>query len=287
MIDLTMDQTFRKGMEPDGNALKKAFVDTELLKESLLPTEAEKQYQNVISYGFADDNTLVIDTLTTEVHNTSVRDRYSYLNGGAEISITYSGNAWSGQSAVSGTTPQYHMTVSNSIINTLNISSTSSSYTTPNNRLQIICDDKVERVGAFGVPNLKPTLLEPLHTQAVHISEFSPEYTKVESLHQLLHHFLLLERFHEEQPICEESNELSIRPEFTAVPEKSLRDLAGFVRNRLVDYLKENWFHITMPCFREKYFSPEPEKTPTFRLNSDEIFVNLNELATTTISLTR
>lgn len=286
MVDLTMDQTFRKGMEPDGNALKKAFVDTELLKESPLPTEAEKQYQNVISYGFDDDNTLVIDTLTTEIHNTSVRDRYSYLNGEVEISTTSSGIAWSVQSTASGTTPQYHMTVSNSI-NTLSISSTTSSYTTPNNRLQIICDDKVERVGAFGVPKLKPTLLEPLHTQAAHISEFSPEYTKAESLHQLLHQFLLLERFHEEQPICEESNELSIRPEFTAVPEKSLRDLAGFVRNRLVDYLKENWFHITMPCFREKYFSPEPEKTPTFRLNSDEIFVNLNELATTTISLTR
>lgn len=287
MVDLTMDQTFRKGMEPDGNALKKAFVDTELLKESPLPTEAEKQYQNVISYGFDDDNTLVIDTLTTEVHNTSVRDRYSYLNGEVEISTTSSGIAWSVQSTASGTTPQYHMPVSNSIINTVSISSTTSSYTIPNNRLQIISDGKVERVGAFGVPNLKPTLLEPLHTQAVHISEFSPEYTKAESLHQLLHQFLFLERFHEEPYICEELTEVSIRPEFTAVPEKSLRDLAGFVRNRLVDYLKENWFHITMPCFREKYFSPEPEKTPTFRLNADEIFVNLNEVATTTISLTR
>ena len=284
MIDLTMDQTFRKGMEPDGNALKKAFVDTELLKESPLPTEAEKQYQNVISYGFADDNTLMIDTLTTEVHNTSVRDRYSYLNSGAEISITYSGNAWSGQSGASGTT-QYHMNVSN-IINTLNISSTSSSYTTPNNRLQIICDDKVERVGAFGVPNLKPTLLEPLHTQAVHISEFSPEYTKVESLHQLLHHFLLLERFHEEQPICEESNELSIRPEFTAVPKQSLRELAGFVRNRLVDYLKENWFHITIPIFRKKYFSPEPEEELTIRLRDGELFLDPNAInITTTIAV--
>lgn len=266
MVDLTMDQTFRKGMEPDGNTLKKAFVDTELLKESPLPTEAEKQYQNVISYGFADDNTLVIDTLAIDVHNTSVRDRYSYLNGGARLS----------------TTSQYHMNVSNSI-NTVSISSTTTSYTIPNNQLQIISDGKVERVGAFGVPNLKPTLLEPLHTHAVHISEFSPEYTKV----KLLHQFHLLERFHEEQSICEELKEESIRPEFTAVPKKSLRDLAGFVRNRLVDYLKENWFHITMPCFREKYFSPEPEETPTFRLHDGEIFTNLNELTTTTISLTR
>lgn len=248
MVDLTMDQTFRKGMEPDGNALKKAFVDTELLKESPLPTEAEKQYQNVISYGFADDNTLVIDTLAIDVHNTSVRN----------------------------------MNVSNSI-NTVTISSTTTSYTIPANRLQIISDGKVERVGAFGVPNLKPTLLEPLHTHAVHISEFSPEYTKVESIRQ----YPLLERFHEEQSMCEELKEESIRPEFTAVPKKSLRDLAGFVRNRLVDYLKENWFHITMPCFREKYFSPEPEETPTFRLRDGEIFTNLNELTTTTISLTR
>lgn len=282
MVDLTMDQTFRKGMEPDGNALKKAFVDTELLKESPLPTEAEKQYQNVISYGFADDNTLVIDTLAIDVHNTSVRDRYSYLNGGARLSTTSSGNAWSGQSVTSGTTPQYHMIVSNSV-NTVTISSTTTSYTIPNNRLQIISDGKVERVGAFGVPNLKPTLLEPLHTHAVHISEFSPEYTKVESLRQ----YHLLESFHDEPSMCEELKEESIRPEFTAVPKKSLRDLAGFVRNRLVDYLKENWFHITMPCFRKKYFSPEPEATPTFRLRDGEIFTNLNELATTTISLTR
>ena len=255
MVDLTMDQTFRKGMEPDGNTLKKAFVDTELLKESPLPTEAEKQYQNVISYGFADDNTLVIDTLAIDVHNTSVRDRYSYL---------------------------YHMSVSNST-NTVSISSTTTSYTIPNNRLQIISDGKVERVGAFGVANLKPTLLEPLHTHAVHISEFSPEYTKVESLRQ----YPLLESFHDEQSMCEALKEESIRPEFTAVPKKSLRDLAGFVRNRLADYLKENWFHITMPCFREKYFSPEPEETPTFRLHDGEIFTNLNELTTTTISLTR
>lgn len=263
MVDLTMNQTFRKGMEPDGNTLKKAFVDTELLKESPLPTEAEKQYQNVISYGFADDNTLVIDTLAIDVHNTSVRDR-------------------SGQIVASGTTTQYHMNVSNSI-NTVSISSTTTSYTIPNNQLQIISDGKVERVGAFGVPNLKPTLLEPLHTHAVHISEFTPEYTKV----KLLHQYPLLERFHEEQSICEALKEESIRPEFTAVPKKSLRDLAGFVRNRLADYLKENWFHITMPCFREKYFSPEPEETPTFRLRDGEIFTNLNELTTTTISLTR
>ena len=269
MIDLTMDQTFRKGMEPDGNTLKESLVDTEILSNDRLHTESEKKYKNMFYYWFADDHTMVIDRLASDLHLTTNEQRFSYLNNGSGSITIHSGN-WGTVDQTVPTTSQFSNT-SISITSTTTsavINSISSTGT-----VNFVDGDSVEEVGAFGISNKEPSLEEKIHTQVVgsFTSDFRPERCKTETFAKEY-----LKRFRKETLGNTEIKDWLLCPEYTKVPKQSLRKLAGFVRNRLVDYLKENWFHITIPIFRKKYFSPEPEEELTIRLRDGELFLDSN-----------
>ena len=275
MIDLTMDQTFQKGMEPDGNTLKESLVDTEILSNDRLHTESEKKYKNMIYYWFADDHTMAIDRLAIDVHLTTNEQRFSYLNNGSGSITIHSGN-WGTVDQTVPTTSQFSNT-SISITSTTTsavINSISSTGT-----VNFVDGDSVEEVGAFGISNKEPSLEEKLHTQVVGsiTSDFRPEQCKTETVAKEY-----LKRFRKETLGNTEIKDCLLCPEYTKAPKQSLRKLAGFVRNRLVDYLKENWFHITIPIFRKKYFSPEPEEEPTIRLRDGEVFLDPNTINITT-----
>lgn len=278
MIDLTMDQTFRKGMEPDGNTLKESLVDTEILSNDRLHTESEKKYKNMFYYWFADDHTMVIDRLATDGYHITTDQRFSYLNNGSGGITIHAGN-W-------GTVDQTVYTTSQ--FSNASISITSSTTSSVSNNISFtgtanfVNGDSVEEVGAFGISNKEPSLEEKLHTQVVGsiMSDFRPERCKTETFGKEY-----LKRFRKETLGNTEFNDRLLCPEYTKAPKQSLRELAGFVRNRLVDYLKENWFHITIPIFRKKYFSPEPEEELTIRLRDGELFLDSNVInITATIS---
>ena len=279
MIDLTMDQTFRKGMEPDGNTLKESLVDTEILSNDRLHTESEKKYKTMFYYWFADDHTMAIDRLTTDGYHTTNEQRFSYLNNGS-WSITIHGGDWGTVDQTVPTTSQF---------SNASISITSSTTSSVSNNISFtgtanfVNGDSVEEVGAFGISNKEPSLEEKLHTQVVGsiMSDFRPERCKTETFGKEY-----LNRFRKETLGNTEFNDCLLCPEYTKVPKQSLRELAGFVRDRLVDYLKENWFHITIPIFRKKYFSPEPEEELTIRLRDGELFLEPNTInITTTITV--
>ena len=278
MIDLTMDQTFRKGMEPDGNTLKESLVDTEILSNDRLHTESEKKYKNMFYYWFADDHTMVIDRLATDGHHITTDQRFSYLNNGSGGITIHAGN-W-------GTVDQTVYTTSQ--FSNVSISITSSTTSTASNSISFtgtanfVDGDSVEEVGAFGISNKEPFLEEKLHTQVVgsFTSDFRPERCKTDTVAKEY-----LKRVRKETLGDTEIKDWLLCPEYTKAPKQSLRELAGFVRNRLVDYLKENWFHITIPIFRKKYFSPEQEQELTIRLRDGEIVLDSNAInITATIS---
>ena len=279
MIDLTMDQTFRKGMEPDGNTLKESLVDTEILSNDRLHTESEKKYKTMIYYGFADDHTMVIDRLTTDGYHTTNEQRFSYLNNGSG-SITIQGGNWGTVDPTVPTTSQF---------SNASISITSSTTSAVINSIlyrgtvNFVDGGSVEEVGAFGISNKEPSLEEKIHTQVVGsiTSDFRPERCKTVTFAKEY-----LKRFRKETLGNTEIKDWLLCPEYTKAPKQSLRELAGFVRNRLVDYLKENWFHITIPILRKKYFSPEPEEELTIRLRDGELFLDPNAInITTTIAV--
>ena len=279
MIDLTMNQTFRKGMEPDGNTLKESLVDTEILSNDRLHTESEKKYKNMFYYWFADDHTMVIDRLTTDGYHTTNEQRFSYLNNGSG-SITIHGGDWSTVNQTGFTTSQFSNASISTTSSTTSAVSNNISFT---GTVNFVDGDSVEEVGAFGISNKEPSLEEKLHTQVIgsFMSDFRPERCKTETVAKEY-----LKRFRKETLGNTESNDWLLCPEYTKVPKQSLRKLAGFVRNRLVDYLKENWFHITIPIFRKKYFSPEPEEEPTIRLRDGELIIDPNTInITTTIAV--
>lgn len=278
MIDLTMNQTFQKGMEPDGNTLKESLVDTEILSNERLHTESEKKYKTMFYYWFADDHTMAIDRLTTDGYHTTNEQRFSYLNNGRG-GITIHGGNWDTVDQTVFTTSQF----SNASISITSSTPSAISNNIPfTGTVNFVDGDSVEEVGAFGISNKEPSLEEKLHTQVVgsFTSDFRPERCKTETFAKEY-----LKRFRKETLGNTEFNDRLLCPEYTKAPKQSLRELAGFVRNRLVDYLKENWFHITIPIFRKKYFSPEPEEELTIRLRDGELFLDSNVInITTTIS---
>lgn len=278
MIDLTMDQTFRKGMEPDGNTLKESLVDTEILSNDRLHTESEKKYRNMIYYGFADDHTMVIDRLAIDVHHTTNEERFSYLTNGSWSISTHGGNLGTVDQTVS-TTSQFSNASISITRSTPSAISNNISFT---GTVNFVDGGSVEEIGAFGISNKEPSLEEKLHTQVVGLitTDFRPERCKTETFAKEY-----LKRFRKETLGNTEFNDWVLCPEYTKAPKQSLRELAGFVRDRLVDYLKENWFHITIPIFRKKYFSPEPEEELTIRLHDGELFLDSNTInITATIS---
>lgn len=275
MIDLTMDQTFQKGMEPDGNTLKESLVDTEILSNDRLHTESEKKYKTMFYYWFADDHTMVIDRLASDGHHTTNEQRFSYLNNGS-WSITIHGGNWDTVDQAVPTTSQFSNASISITSSTTSAISNNISFTGTAN---FVNGDSVEEVGAFGISNKEPSLEEKLHTQVVgsFMSDFRPERCKTETFGKEY-----LKRFRKETLGNTEFNDWLLCPEYTKAPKQSLRELAGFIRNRLVDYLKENWFHITIPIFRKKYFSPEPEEELTIRLRDGELFLDPNTINITT-----
>lgn len=278
MIDLTMNQTFQKGMEPDGNTLKESLVDTEILSNERLHTESEKKYKTMFYYWFADDHTMAIDRLTTDGYHTTNEQRFSYLNNG-NGSITIHGGNWDTVDRTVFTSSQFSNASISTTSSTTSAVSNNISFT---GTVNFVDGDSVEEVGAFGISNKEPSLAEKLHTQVVgsFTSDFRPERCKTETFAKEY-----LKRFRKETLGNTEFNDWLLWPEYTKAPKQSLRELAGFVRNRLVDYLKENWFHITIPIFRKKYFSPEPEEELTIRLRDGELFLDSNTInITATIS---